>query len=86
MRTILHWPKSPSRTHHRILGLRLRWTDRSKSYRIERFPEDGDPIFIILLNDGGWRVAAHRRRLNSAKAYCQSHFKHTERNIHVRGN
>ena len=83
MRNILRWPKSPSRTQHHILGLRLRWTDKSKRYRIETFPEDGDPIFIILLNDGGWRVIARRRRLKSAKSCCQSHFMQTERKIRV---
>ena len=86
MRNILHWPKNPSRTQHRILGLRLRWTDKSKQYRIEKFAEDGDPIFIILLNDGGWRIIGHRRRLKAAKSCCQNHFKQNERKIHVRGN
>ncbi len=82
MKTILQWPKGPSRTQHPVLGLRLRWTDKSKKYRIEKFPEDGDPIFIILLNDGGWKVIARRRRLKAAKSCCQSHFKHSERKIH----
>ncbi len=83
MRNILHWPKNPSRTYHHILGLRLRWTEKSKRYRIEKFPEDGDPIFIILLNDGGWRIIGHRRRLKAAKSCCQSHFKQNERKIRV---
>jgi hypothetical protein len=83
MKNVLHWPARPSKTQHRILGLRLRWTENSKRYRIEKFPEDGDPIFIILLDDGGWRVIAHRRNLKSAKTYCQSRFKHTERKIRV---
>ena len=38
MNPILQWRKQPSRTQHRILGLRLRWTDRSQRYRIERSP------------------------------------------------
>jgi hypothetical protein len=60
----------------------LRWTDKSRRYRIERFPDDGDPVFIILIAEGGWRVIAHRRKLKSAKAYCQNHFTHNERKIH----
>lgn len=83
MRNVLHWPRHPSRTQHPILGQRLRWTEKNKRFRIEKFPEDGDPIFIILLNDGGWRVIAHRRRLKSAQSCCQSHFKQYERKIHV---
>jgi len=85
MRNVLHWPKRPSKTQHHILGLRMRWTEKSKRYRIEKFPEDGDPIFIILLNDGGWRVIAHRRRLKAAKSCCQSHCKRNERRSRVRG-
>lgn len=84
MRHVLSWPTSPSRTRHRILGPRLRWTERSKRYRIEKFPEDGDPVYIILINDGDWRVLAHRRRLRLAKAYCQSHFNRSERKGCVR--
>lgn len=80
MKLILQWPKSPSRTQHRILGLRLRWTDRSKRYRIEKFPEDGDPVFVILLNDGDWRVLAHRRKLRAAKSFCQTHSRERDRN------
>jgi hypothetical protein len=84
MKPILEWPKSPSRTQHRILGPRLRWADKSKRYRIERFPEDGDPVFIILANTGDWRVISHRRRLKSAKLFCQQHLRQTERSIRVR--
>jgi len=84
MRNVLHWPRHPSRTQHHILGQRLRWTEKSKRYRIEKFPEDGDPIFIVLLNDGGWRVISHRRKLKSAQSYCQSDFKQKERKTHVR--
>ena len=83
MRNVLHWPKHPSRTQHHILGLRLRWTEKSRHYRIERFPEDGDPVFIILLNDGTWRLLARRRKLKSAKSYCQTHYKQNQENIHV---
>ena len=52
MKPALQWPKQPSKSRHHILGRRLRWTDRSKHYRIERFPDDGDPVFIVLFNDG----------------------------------
>ena len=73
MKPILQWPKHPSKSRHHILGRRLRWTDRSKRYRIERFPDDGDPVFIVLLTDGGWRVMAHHRKLRPAKLHCQTH-------------
>lgn len=55
MKTTLQWPKQPSKSRHPILGRRLRWTDRSKRYRIERFPDDGDPLFIVLFFDGNSR-------------------------------
>ena len=84
MRATLQWPKQPSKSRHHILGRRLRWTDRSKRYRIERFPDDGDPIFIVLVNDGGWRVIAHRRKLRPAKLCCHTHHRETERKTHVR--
>jgi hypothetical protein len=79
----LQWPKRPSQSRHPILGRRLRWTDRSKRYRIERFPDDGDPIFIILVGDGDWRVIAHRRKLKAAKLYCQTHYRQTQRRTNV---
>ena len=64
----LHWPKSPSKTQHRTLGARQRWTTKCKRYRIERFPDDGDPAFIVLVADGGgWRVIGHNRRLKAAQ-------------------
>ncbi len=78
------WPKHPSRSQHRILGKRLRLTDRSKRYRIERFPDDGDPVFIVLFNDGAWRVMSHHRKLRPAKLYCQNHYRQTERKLHER--
>ena len=84
MKPILQWPKGPSRTQHPILGLRLRWTERSKRYRIEKFPEDGSPVFIILLNEADWRVISHRRKLRSAKTYCQQHVRQAERSSRVR--
>lgn len=84
MKPTLQWPKSPSRSQHRILGPRLRWTDRSKRYRIERFPEDGDPVFIVLINNGDWRVMSHHRKLRAAKLYCQTHYRQTERKTRVR--
>ena len=84
MKPALQWPKHPSKSRHHILGRRLRWTDRSKRYRIERFPDDGDPVFIVLFNDGHWRVMAHRRKLRPAKLYCQTHYRQSERKNHVR--
>jgi hypothetical protein len=51
MKLILQWPMGPSRTQHRILGLRLRWTDRSKHYRIETFPEEGSRGKVICLRN-----------------------------------
>ena len=84
MRTTLQCPKQPSKSRHPILGRRLRWTDRSKRYRIERFPDDGDPIFIVLFNDGGWRVQSHHRKLRAAKRACQDHYRQAERNTSVR--
>jgi hypothetical protein len=79
MKPRLQWPRRPSRSQHRILGLRLRWTDRSKHYRIERFPEDGDPVFIVLCNDGDWRVISHHRKLKAAKLHCHNHYRQPER-------
>jgi hypothetical protein len=84
MKPRLQWPKHPSRSRHRILGLRLRLTDRSKRYRIERFPDDGDPVFIVVFNDGAWRVMSHHRKLKAAKLFCQTHYRQTERNTRVR--
>lgn len=78
----LQWPKQPSKSRHHILGRRLRWTDRSKRYRIERFPDDGDPLFIVLLVGG--RVLSHHRKLGAAKRACQQHHRETERNSRVR--
>jgi hypothetical protein len=59
--------------------LRQRLTDRSQRYRIERFPEDGDPLFIVLFNDGDWRVMSHHRKLRPAKLACQTHYRETTR-------
>jgi hypothetical protein len=73
MKTAPQWPKRPSKLRHPILGRRLRWTDGSKRYRIERFPDDGDPNFIVLVCDGDWRVIAHRRKLKLAKKVCNDH-------------
>jgi hypothetical protein len=84
MKPTLQWPKQPSKSRHPILGRRLRWTDRSKVYRIERFPDDGDPLFIVLFNDGAWRVMSRHRKLRPAKLYCQTHYRETERRIRVR--
>ena len=84
MRPTLQWPKRPSKSWHHILGRRLRWTDRSKRYRIERFPDDGDPVFIVLFNDGHWRVMGHHRKLKPAKLYCQIHYRQSERRTHAR--
>jgi hypothetical protein len=84
MRAILQWPRQPSKSWHHILGRRLRWTDRSKCYRIERFPDDGDPVFIVLFNDGQWRVVSHHRKLMPAKSRCQTHCRQNERKNHVR--
>lgn len=84
MPPILQWPKRPSKSRHHILGRRLRWTDRSGLYRIERFPEDGDPVFIVLFNGGDWRVIGHHRKLKAAKRYCQAHSRETERKTHAR--
>jgi hypothetical protein len=84
MRPVLQWPRQPSKSRHHILGRRLRWTDRSKRYRIERFPDDGDPVFIVVFNDGGWRVLAHSRKLKATKLFCHTHYRETERNTRVR--
>ncbi len=89
METALQWPTQPSKSRHHILGRRLRWTDRSKRYRIERFPDDGDPIFIVLVYDNDWRVVSHHRKLRAAKLCCQTHYRQTERKqskTHVRRN
>ena len=77
MKAALQWPKRASKLRHRILGRRLRWTDRSERYRVERFPDDGAPIFIVLVNDGGWRVIDHRRKLRAAKHACHTHSRQT---------
>lgn len=80
MKPTLQWPKQPSKSRHHILGKRLRWTDRSQRYRIERFPEDGNPVFIVLCNDGDWRVIDHRRKLRAAKLSCHNHYRESTRN------
>ncbi len=74
-RAALQWPARPQKTQHHILGPRLRWTEKSKRYQIEKFPEDGDPIFIVMVEDGGWRVIDHRRTLKAAQSCCRRHFK-----------
>ena len=74
----LQWPTRPHKMHHHILGRRLRWTDKSQHYRIEVFPEDGDPRFIVLLN-GSDRVIGRCRRLRAAQSFCRHHFKRNER-------
>ena len=80
MSSKLQWPKRPCKTQHPILGPRLRWTEKSKRCQIEKFPEDGDPIYILLIPDGfGWRVFDHRRTLKAAKSHCQRHCKQNER-------
>jgi hypothetical protein len=84
MKPHLQWPRHPSRTQHPILGLRLRLTDRSKRYRIERFPEDGAPLFIVLFNDGAWRVLSRHRKLKAAKLQCHNHNRQTERKSRAR--
>ncbi len=84
MKLALQWPKRPSKSWHNILGRRLRLTDRSKRYRIEKFPEDGDPVFIVLFNDGAWRVMSRHRKLKPAKLFCQTHYRQTERKTRVR--
>lgn len=86
MTPTLQWPKRPSKSSHPILGRRLRWTDRSQRYRIERFPDDGDPVFIALFDDGQWRVISHHRKLRPAKLNCQTHFRESQRKTHVRPN
>ncbi len=86
MKSTLQWPKQPSKSRHHILGRRLRWTDRSQRYRIERFPDDGDPIFIVLVNDSHWRVISHHRKLRPAKLHCHNHYRQTERKLRVRRN
>ena len=86
MKSLLQWPRQPSKSRHHILGRRLRWTDRSKRYRIERFPDDGDPIFIVLVNNGQWRVISHHRKLRPAKLHCHTHYRETERKLRVRRN
>jgi hypothetical protein len=77
-RTALQWPTRPQKSQHHILGPRLRWTEKSKRYQIEKFPEDGDPIFIVLVEDGGWRVIDHRRTLKAAQSCCRRHSKQTK--------
>lgn len=83
MKATLQWPKHPSKSRHNILGLRQRLTDRSKQYRIERFPEDGDPVFIVLFFGGdAWRVVSRHRKLRPAKLACHNHYRQTQRRIH----
>lgn len=77
-RIALQWPVRPHKSQHPILGPRLRWTEKSKRYQIEKFPEDGDPIFIVMVEDGGWRVIDHRRTLKAAQNRCRRHFKQNQ--------
>jgi hypothetical protein len=81
----LRWPKSPSKSQHATLGTRQRWTTKCRRYRIERFPDDGAPLFIVMAEDGGGlRVIGHNRRLNAAKKRCQTHSNQNEMKIRVR--
>ena len=92
MKNILQWPSRASKDRHHILGLRLRWTEKSQRYQIEKFPNDGDPICIVMVRDDDdefptaspWRPIAQRRGLTAAKKYCEKHFKQKERKAHVR--
>jgi hypothetical protein len=67
----LLWPRQPSRTAHAILGKRLRWTDSTRQFRIERFPDDGNPVFCACyLDDDHYRPFSHHRTLSAAKHEC----------------
>lgn len=75
----MQWPKSPSKSQHRTLGTRQRWTTKCKRFRVERFPDDGDPLFIVMVADGdGWRVIGRNRRLKAAQERCLTHIKQSE--------
>ncbi len=75
----LQWSKQPSRSMHRILGWRHRWTARGGDFRVERFPQDGYPLFIALaLGTLGWRVICRRRTLKAAQRSCQTIAKATK--------
>ena len=81
----LQWPKRPSKSQHATLGPRQRWTTKCQRYRIERFPDDGDPVFIVLVEGGGgWRVIGHNRRLMAAKKRCHAHRKQSEKKTKAR--
>ena len=81
VKNVLKWPKRPSKSQHRTLGKRQRWTTKCQRYRIERFPDDGDPVFIVMAeDDGGWRVLGHNRRLTAAQKRCQTHARKNEGN------
>ena len=44
----LEFPRRPSVSRHPILGKRQRWSEASGIFRIERFPEEGSGLFIVL--------------------------------------
>jgi hypothetical protein len=84
-KTDLQWPKGPSKSQHATLGTRQRWTTKCHRYRIERFPDDGAPLFIVMVEDGGgWRVIGHNRRLTAAKKRYQTHMKENEKKSKAR--
>jgi len=68
----LHFPRRPSVTRHPILGRRQRWNERDGMFRIERFPEEGSGLFIVLSQiRGELKPVGQRRTLGAALALCR---------------
>lgn len=71
------WPKRPKKLTHPILGRRERWDEQTGTYRVERFPEDGDPRFIALVGAtvdsctmNAFRVIGRHHTLKAAIRAC----------------
>ncbi len=59
MKNVLQWPTRPSKTQHRILGLRLRWTDKASATGSKNFPKMAIPFSLSfpLMASGSSAVA-----------------------------
>lgn len=80
--TTWKWPKRPRQLNHPILGKRERWNEATGAYRVERFPDDGDPRFIALAATkaqnstmNAFRVIGRHHTLKAAQRACKLHLR-----------
>lgn len=59
------WSKRPSRSVHPSLGVRLRWQEKARRGRVERFPEYDGP-FIAIVDETA--ISEHRTLTAAKKA------------------